>query len=74
MTGGRPRVPVTFSLLAQREKSPKRKGTPARRHTSLARYGDPVLLAQHGGLRNSRQAIFLITLQAGDICGKAGEI
>jgi len=31
ITGGRPRAPVTFFLLAQKEKSPKKKGAPARR-------------------------------------------
>jgi len=28
---------VTFFLLAQKDKSPKKKGAPARRHTSQAR-------------------------------------
>jgi hypothetical protein len=31
LAGGRPRVPVTFFLLAQEESSPKKKGAPVRR-------------------------------------------
>jgi len=31
IAGGRPRVPVTFFLLAHKRKSPKKKGAPVRR-------------------------------------------
>ena len=53
-TGGRPRAPVTFFLLAHKRKSPKKKGAPVRRRYLASSCGSPVLLDRPGGLRNSR--------------------
>ena len=53
-SGGRPRVPATFFLLAHKRKSPKKKGAPVRRHYLVHSCGVPALLDQVGRLRNSR--------------------
>ena len=55
IAGGRPRAPVTFSLLAHKRKSPKRKGAPVHRRYLASSCGSPALLDRPGGLRNSRK-------------------
>jgi hypothetical protein len=54
-------VPVTFFLLAQKEKSPKKKGAPVRRRYLVNSCGSPALLDQSGRLRNSRTGSILCT-------------
>jgi len=61
-------VPVTFFLLAQKEKSPKKKGAPARRHHLASSCGDPALLARPGGRVTRAPSSFLQTYQALTTC------
>jgi hypothetical protein len=61
--------PVTF--FAPPKKVTKERGSPVRRHDLVNSCGVPVLLDQPGGLRNSCEAIELVTIRAGDICDMA---
>ena len=65
--GGRPRVPVTFFLLAQEESNQRRRAPRFAAATSQARSGIPALLVRPGGLRNSRTVIITANSNGRDV-------